>query len=71
MAKQFSQTSRLLSVLPELREGDTFFVPIAPSVVLQYAKAHGVIVKTESVLMIEDAKTPSPKVVKHTKITVC
>jgi hypothetical protein len=70
MSKPSSYTGRMMSLLTILKQGESFHTEVRASIVLQYAKAEGVEVTTESVIQIDEYKSAHPRLSKLTKVTI-
>lgn len=70
MTNPNSYTGRMMTLLTILKEGESFHTEIKASIVLQYAKAVGVKVSTESVIQIDEYKSAHPRLSKLTKVTI-
>jgi hypothetical protein len=70
MSKVKSYTNSMMSLMPQLKSGDSFLTEIAPQVVTAYAKAHKTKVTTEQCVLITSYKKDKPELSKVTKVTI-
>lgn len=60
----------MMSLISQLKSGDSFLTHISPQVVTSYARAHNTKVTTEQCVLINDYKKDSPTLSKVTKVTI-
>jgi|DEB3_MinimDraft_2_1074329.scaffolds.fasta_scaffold03562_1 hypothetical protein len=70
MSKVKSYTNTMMSLMSQLKSGDSFLTDISPQVVTAYARAHKTKVTTEQCVLINDYKKENPALSKVTKVTI-
>ena len=65
-----THTGTMMSLLTQLKSGDSFHTSVKPNSVKAYAKLNKVNVTTAQCLLIESYTKEKPKAIKLTKVTI-